>query len=537
MSKPIPPAPQNLTEAEVIHIKAAAIRFEELQVQPIPPLSDGQVPDLAHDTMALELGMIGWDRAARYWPERERFLFWNGSHWAEDDKLASFTYVRAFLRLKARQIQEWAAGVAQAETDTKKAEKTLKWAAQAAKELTNKATVSSVREMMKSNPDKVVLSDDLDRDPWLLGTPTGTINLRTGEHRVSDPKDLITRCVTVSPAAPGSLAPVWNQFLRVVLNGDDELIAFIQRLFGYALTGLVSEHKFAFLYGTGRNGKGTFLNTVMDILGPYARKAPSSVFLESKVAEHSTNLAGLVGKRFVFGSEIPRGAFWNEVQLKDATGGDTLTARFMRGDFFDFMPQFLLAIAGNNKPALRGVDPAIRDRILMIPFTIYITPDKRDPGLPDKLRQEGPAILRWLIDGCLAWQRDGLKPPEAVTAAVDDYMADEDVLGTFIRENGRVDLTDTRCGTPKDHFVSRYNAWRVEQGMRVMSAPQIKKDMESHGYVDAKMRIGQMTKNDSPIACFKGVELRPAGVVTPPGVMPSVPTMPPGCTPLPKKIH
>ncbi len=533
----IPPAPRTMTDAEIHHIRAAAVRFEELQVQPIPQLLDGQVPDLAHDTMALELGMIGWDRAARYWPERERFLFWNGSHWAEDEKLASFTYVRAFLRLKARQIQQWAVDRVQGETDTKKAEKTLKWAAQAAKELTNRTTVNAVRDMMKSNPDKVVLSDDLDKDPWLLGTPTGTIDLRTGDHRVSQPEDLITRCVTVSPGLPGNSAPVWNQFLQTVLDGDQAMIDFVQRLFGYALTGLVSEHKFAFLFGTGRNGKGTFLNTVMDIMGPYARKAPASVFLESKVQEHSTNLAGLVGKRFVFGSEIPRGAFWNEVQLKDATGGDTLTARFMRGDYFDFFPQFLLAIAGNNKPALRGVDPAIRDRILMIPFTVYIGPDKRDPDLPEKLRAEGPAILRWLIDGCLAWQRDGLNPPEAVTAAVDDYMADEDIIGTFIREQGRVDLTDTRCGTPKDQFVSRYNAWRAENGMRPMSAPQIKKDMESHGYVDAKMRLGEMTKTDSPIACFKGVELRPAGVVTPPSVMPLVPTLPPGCKPLPKKIQ
>ena len=533
MSKPVPAAPRLVTEPEAARIRAAAVRFEELQVEPIPLLLDGQLPDLAHDTLALELGLVGWDRAARYWPERERFLFWNGSHWAEDDKLASFTYVRAFLRMKARRIQEWAVGVTQAETDAKKADKTLKWAAQAAKELINKATVSSIREMMKSNPDKVVLSDDLDKDPWLLGTPSGTIDLRTGEHRFSNPDDLITRCVTVDPVAPGSLAPTWNQFLQVVLDGDDDLIAFIQRLFGYALTGLVSEHKFAFFYGTGRNGKGTFLNMIMDILGPYSRKAPASVFLESKVAEHSTNLAGLVGKRFVFGSEIPRGAFWNEVQLKDATGGDTLTARFMRGDFFDFMPQFLLAIAGNNKPALRGVDPAIRDRILMVPFTVYIAPEQRDPDLPKKLQAEAPAILRWLIDGCLAWQRDGLNPPEAVTAAVDDYMADEDVLGTFIRENGRVDLVDKHCGTPKDQFVSRYNAWRVEQGMRPRPAPEIKKDMESHGYVEKRMRVGAMTSVDNPLTCFQGVELR----VAVPSVMPLVPTMPPGCLPLPKKIQ
>nr|WP_254438953.1 phage/plasmid primase, P4 family [Ruegeria arenilitoris] len=499
-----------------------------MQPKPIEVSVTGQLPDLGHDTLALELGDIGWRDGARYWVDRGKFLFWNGAYWTVEDRMQSFTFVRAFLRMKAIQIKEWAIQQAQTITDEKGVDQILKWADRTAKELANKATVNAVRDMVRSNGGMPVTTDQLDTDPWLVGAPSGTIDLRTGIYRISDPADLITKSVAVNPAPPGSHAPVWNSFLRTVMDGDDDLVKFLQRLFGYALTGLVTEHKFAFFYGTGRNGKGTFLNTILDIMSSYARKAPASMFLETKTPEHVTELAGLVGKRFVFGSEIPKGAFWNEVLVKDITGGDMLSARFMRQDFFDYFPQFLLAIAGNAKPAIRGVDPAIRERMMLVPFTVYIEKANRDPKLPEKLKQEWPMILRWLIDGCLEWQRIGLSEPEAVTKATEGYMDAEDIVGQFITERCVVDWNDKRCGVRKDEMFTAYNAWRTRQGLKPLVNMQIVKELESKGFYEKRMRIGGMTKTDNPVFCFRGIKINRE----PPTYFPPLPTTLPNGLPV-----
>jgi putative DNA primase/helicase len=186
--------------------------------------------------------------------------------------------------------------------------------------------------------------------------------------------------------------------------------------------------------GHGANGKTVFVETLTGIMGDYAVTAPMETFIESQIDRHPTELALLRGARLVTATETQSGRRWNEARIKSLTGGEKITARFMRQDFFEFTPQFKLLIAGNHKPSLRNVNEAIRRRIHMIPFTVTIPPAERDKELPQKLKAEWPGILQWMVEGCLAWRKEGLNPPKAVVDATADYLAGEDAVGTWIDE-------------------------------------------------------------------------------------------------------
>jgi putative DNA primase/helicase len=207
-----------------------------------------------------------------------------------------------------------------------------------------------------------------------------------------------------------------------VTGSDSELITYERRVLGYALTGIVREHALFFGYGTGANGKSVLLSTVAGILGDYHKTAPIETFTASNVDRHPTDLAMLRGARLVTATETEEGRQWAESRIKSLTGGDRVSARFMRQDFFEFMPQFKLVIAGNHKPSLRSVNEAIRRRFNLVPFTVTIPVEERDLNLRDKLKAEWPGILRWLVDGCLAWQREGLSAPAAVRNATSAYL-------------------------------------------------------------------------------------------------------------------
>lgn len=320
-----------------------------------------------------------------------------------------------------------------------------------ARRIASAQTVAAVERLARSDRRHAANVEQWDADPWLLNTPDGAVDLRTGILRPARREDY---CTKATAAVPGGPCPLWLAFLDQVTNNDTELQRFLQRMCGYALTGVTREHALFFLYGTGGNGKGVFLNTLSGLLDDYAKTAAMTTFIETNNEQHPTDLAYLQGARFVTASETAKGRRWAEAKIKNMTGGDPISARFMRKDFFTYMPQFKLLISGNCKPALSIVDEAIRRRIYLVPFTVTIAKEQRDKELPEKLRAEWGGILQWMIDGCLAWQAEGLNPPAAVRDATAEYLSEEDLFGQWIEDRCVVGQQYTEL------FSALYTDWQ-----------------------------------------------------------------------------
>jgi putative DNA primase/helicase len=268
-------------------------------------------------------------------------------------------------------------------------------------------------------------------------------------------------------------------FLSYVTDGNKELQCFMQRMCGYALTGATREHALFFLYGTGANGKSVFLNTISSVMGNYARTAPIESFVVSMNEHHPTDLAALQGARLVTAVETEDGRRWAEAKIKALTGGDRIAARFMRQDFFEFVPQFKLIIAGNHKPGLRTVDEAMRRRFNLLPFTVTVPAPERDTELTEKLREEWGGIIQWMIEGCLAWQADGLQAPKAVSDATATYFAAEDVLSRWIEE--RCDTKDAQWASATELFRN-WLQWCKENQEEPGSQKRFSENLESRGF-------------------------------------------------------
>jgi putative DNA primase/helicase len=258
-----------------------------------------------------------------------------------------------------------------------------------------------------------------------------TIDLKTGLDYPPRREDYITKITAVRA---GGECPLWHEFLRRVTDEDLDLQHYLQRMAGYCLTGWVHEHVLFFLYGTGGNGKGLFLNTLTAIWNDYAVVAPMDMLMETRQHRHETELAFLRGARLVVAQETEKNHHWAESKIAALTGGDPITARYMRQVFFTFKPQFKLVIAGNHKPSLRSVNAAMRRRIHLVPFVITIPENERDKQLFEKLKPQWGGIFQWAVDGCLEYQKIGLAPPKAVTDASKAYFAEEDAIGKWIEE-------------------------------------------------------------------------------------------------------
>lgn len=349
-----------------------------------------------------------------------------------------------------------------------------------ADDLASARTVANVERLARSDRLLAATTDQWDRDPLLLNTPEGVVDLRAWRERAADASDYFTKSTAVAPAPPGSPCPMWQSFLATVMGGDAELISFLQRMCGYFLTGDTSAHALFFAYGTGANGKSVFVNTIAGILGDYATSAPMETFMAAKDDRHPTELADLRGARLVTATETEEGRRWAESRVKALTGGDPVKARFMRQDFFEFIPQFKLFIAGNHKPALRGVDEAIRRRFYLVPFDVTIPRVSRDPDLSAKLKAEWPAILRWMIEGYEMFSEAGLQPPEAVRAATAEYLAAEDAFSLWFEES--CDAAFDGFETTSDLYAS-WKRWADRAGEFAGSAKRFSQTMAAHGYV------------------------------------------------------
>jgi putative DNA primase/helicase len=318
-----------------------------------------------------------------------------------------------------------------------------------------------------------------------------TVDLVSGASSPPRREDYITQRSGCRMAPAGTPHPIWDEFLHRVTAGDVELIKFLQRFIGYCLTGHTSEHVFLFIYGTGRNGKGTFVNTIVKIFGDYAATASIATFLASKGDRHPTEIARLRGKRLVVAQETPQGRAWDEAKIKALTGGDRMTAHFMRQDDFEFDPVFKLIITGNHKPRLTCVDVAIRSRLLLVPFTVQIPAAERDQNLMNKLRPEWPAILRWAMDGCLEWQRIGLAPPAAVTRATDEYFTGQDRFTQWLEDECDVNLGDKHRSAPIADLYTSWSKYCQTSGDEPGSKQALGDQLVEHGFERIKVGVAK----------------------------------------------
>jgi putative DNA primase/helicase len=341
----------------------------------------------------------------RYVAEWGRWMRYSGGKWHYENTLLAFDLARKICRQAASEMN-------------KKPER-----------VTNARTIAAIERIAKADRAVAATVDQWDTDPWLLNTPKGTIDLRTRKMRPHDQNDYITKMTAVSPEGD---CPTWKKHLKRILP-DDDVVKFLQKYFGYALTGITSEDKWCFLHGEGRNGKDTTVETVSDIMGDYHVSAPSDVFTVTNFEAHPTEMARLRGARLVTVNELPAGKLWNEARIKHLTGGGPpISARFMRQDFFEYKPQLKLCFYGNKKPHLRSNDEATKARTNLVPFDQVIPEEERDIKFPEKLQPEWPGILAWLIEGCELWQKEGLKAPEAIRAATKAYLDREQGLHEWI---------------------------------------------------------------------------------------------------------
>jgi putative DNA primase/helicase len=435
---------------------------------------DMSVGDNELPSMALLDGVLTERQMAEIFTEKHGALFrfchsteawfrWDGTRWAREQTNLVIDQLRAIGKIMARQY-----------TSVKDQ-----------KDAGRSAFLSGAERLARADRAHAVTAENWDRDPFLLAAPGGCVDLRSGEIFLARPDDYQTMRCNVAPDFKMD-CPRWIEFLFETFGGDDELIAFIQRWFGYCLTGAVNEHKLAFCYGSGGNGKSVLLNTASWIMGDYATNSPIETFAASHGDRHPTELARLRSKRLVITSETEENRSWAEARIKAVTGGDPITARFMYQNFFEYDPQFKLTISGNHKPRLRNIDDAARRRFCIIPFDCR--PENPDPDLPEKLKAEAPAILAWMIRGCLKWQAEGLAVPDVVKVTTEEYFKEQDVLGQWLEETCEI---NPKVTTPSKALYNNWRQFALERGVEPRSMMWFVQELVRRGYPKAPNRFKQ----------------------------------------------
>jgi putative DNA primase/helicase len=460
-----PPLPDNELSAIVDHFVARRERrspsptgahYPAVVSPSLGPPSNGQrLPPVPlrfprTDSGNAELFASLYGHRLRYDHRRNRWLLW-AAHWWKPD------VDEEVLRL-AKQATRWRYRTAYDlfdDPDEVKAE--AKWAISSESRMRLEAALA----LAQAEPPIADSGEGWDADPWLLGVANGVVDLRTGALREGRPDDRITMH-SPAPYEPEARCPRWLAFLREVFGDDDELIDFIWRACAYSLTGLTNEECHFLCWGSGCNGKGTFQRVQRDILGDYAANTPFSTLEMSSRNSIPNDLAALYGKRLVTASELNEAVRLNEARMKMLAGQDPVTARFLHGEFFTFVPNAKFWLAVNHKPIVNDDSTGFWRKIRLIPFTRCFE-GRADRNLKDVLKPEYPGILAWMVDGCLEWQRRGLEPPQSVRAATDQYRAESDPIADFLRD---------RCATGPE-LIARagelylaYQSWAVKQGLK-----------------------------------------------------------------------
>jgi putative DNA primase/helicase len=439
-------------------IMSIAEKYTTRRIDPV--VANDIVTENSAATMFVELH--GND--LRYCHDTGAWFRWNGVRWTKDKTQTAFHLARELAQKLSDDQPE-----------------KLRY-------VTNKTSFASgVERFAKADPRVAVVFEYWDADPWLLGTPGGTVDLRTGALCQSVRDDGITKSTLVTPSNDAG-CPRWLRFMKEATGNDGELVRFLQQWCGYCLAGITREHALVFVYGPGGNGKSVFINIMMAVLDDYGVTSAMETFTASNSDRHPTNLAMLRGARLVTASETEEGRAWAESPIKQLTGGDKIAARFMRQDFFEFTPQFKLTVIGNHKPVLHNVDEAAKRRFNVVPF--IRKPATIDRELEAKLVAEAPGILRWMIDGCLDWQRNGLVRPACVVEATDEYFSDQDVLAHWLAEECDYDPGNSHKSEASSVLYKSFSEYAKAAGVKPGDRTTFKDSMIVRGLKFYKGRDG-----------------------------------------------
>ena len=403
----------------------------------------------------------------RYVSAWGKFVVYNGQFW-EVDRGHSLD---AMIREQARGLF-FEIGEAVEDFDSSEFREATKFG----KQMSSASGLRATLALLPSEPGMSVAVDELDQQEFALNVPNGVIDLRDGKLIPQDSRLLLTRLCPVE-FDPKAECPLWRKFISEIF-ADPELVDHIQKVVGYVLGASVKEQKLFILWGTGANGKSTFVETLLSLMGTYATSAAPDLLMVKGDA-HPTEIADLHGHRLVVCSETEEGRRLAEARVKLLTGGDTLTARRMREDFWTFKPVHKLLLLTNHKPQLRGTDIGIRRRLHLLPFKVTFTADAQDRGLGKKLKAELPGILNWAIEGAIRWHREGLGEPAAVREATGSYVADQDVIGQYITERCAV---ATWAKVKASSLYTNYRDWCEMQGEAFVSMKRFGQSVDERGF-------------------------------------------------------
>ncbi|MHC1726878.1 MAG: phage/plasmid primase, P4 family [Syntrophobacteraceae bacterium] len=424
----------------------------------------------------------------RYCHTWGKWLIWTGTHWQIDETTLIF-------QLAKETVRKMYAAAGEIEDDDRR--KALSKHARASE---SSGRVQAMLSLAQTEQCIATTGARLDSNPWLLNVQNGTLDLRTGNLREHRRQDLLTKIAPVTYDPKAESPTQWMSFLNRIMAGSPGLISYLQKLVGYSLTGDTREKCLPVLHGIGDNGKTILTATIGGLLGDYAQETPVETLMIKKQESIPNDIARLKGARLVTASEGERGQRLAESLIKRLTGGDKISARFLHQEWFDFTPEFKIWLSTNYKPIIRGSDNAIWNRIHLIPFEVIIPKAEQIPRtvMLERLRQEWPGILKWAVEGCLLWQKEGLQKPEEVLRATEDYRADSDIIGGFVSDCCILNPL-AKCKT--SDLFAEYEKWCSGSKEEPITVRNFNATLQERGF--KKTRLGH--KGDK---AYQGIGLR-----------------------------
>jgi putative DNA primase/helicase len=403
----------------------------------------------------------------RYCQEQKCWYIWNGKKWNEDKK----NEIQELAKETVKEMYKKAKAIS--DPEIRKASLKHAQKSQGRRSIQNMISMSSSDRSINVN------AEDLDTDNWLLNIENGTIDLKTGKLLPHDPNHLISKITNIE-FDENAECPKWMDFLDYIFSGDMELIGYMQKLTGYCLTGSIKQQILPILYGNGNNGKTTFMQVLEGLLGEYCIYADVSSFAVSNSSNIRNDLARMKGSRLILTSEFEHNQHISEATVKSVTGGEKIPCRYLYGEYFEYRPTGKIMMATNYKPLIKGTDKGIWRRIHFIPFLVQIAERDRKENYHEELLEELPGILNWALEGCLQWQKEGLKKPPAVEDATTEYRKDMDDLADFL---------DTCCESASNAKIhssdifKAYTDWAMENSIKnPLSQRAFSKELELRGY-------------------------------------------------------